>query len=223
MIGKPPQQNDGDEVPFWTPGHPWLHETGNNDRAWYGVDLLTEAARKVYDGNKAQLPDGTELHLAINSAAAMLTGYAIGCALKGLWVKTGNKVVVNGRYARIPHAGDHALDELARALGKCIVLPVSEEELSVLKRLSAFRDFRRTVPNIADSGEDGAGEVALRRNAGTSCLHPRRFSGGKPAPQQIRHCFQPVPQPSAAETKGAMRGTSKAGWQRLWTIDYRLC
>jgi hypothetical protein len=148
MKDKPPEQNEGSEVPFWTPGHPWLHETmGNNDRAWHGwVELLTEAARKVYDGTKAQLPDGTEFHLAINSVAAMLTGYAIECALKGLWVKAGNKVVMNGRYARIPNAGDHALDQLARAVGKCIVLPVTEEELSVLERLSAFVIFAGRYP-----------------------------------------------------------------------------
>ncbi len=141
-------QDRGDKVPFWTPGHPWLHETtGNNYSAWHGwAELLTEAAKKVYDDTKAQLPDGTELHLALNSVAAMLTGYAIECALKGLWVKAGNKVVQNGRYAPIPDARDHELAQLAQAIGKCIVLPVTEEELSVLERLSAFVIFAGRYP-----------------------------------------------------------------------------
>lgn len=125
-----------------------LHEiTGNNSRAWYAwVETLTQAGVRVRNDSEARLPDGTELMLATNGVYAMLLGYAIECALKGLWVGAGNKLVEHGRYVRIKGAGNHQLGQLARVVGKAVGRPVSVEELNVLDRLSAFVLFAGRYP-----------------------------------------------------------------------------
>ena len=75
----------------WSPGSPIVHElTGNNPRAWHSwVETLTHAAKRVHtdDTGFPPLPSGAEGMLAINAVYAMLLGYAIECALKGLWVE----------------------------------------------------------------------------------------------------------------------------------------
>ncbi len=160
---------------WWEPGHPWLHEsTGNNAMAWLGsVEQLTTAARKVRDETKAHLDDGTELVPAINSVAAMLTGYAIECALKGLWVRAGRKIIEGGEFVGIPNAGDHKLAQIARTVSAVVHLPLTGEELAVLKRLSAFVEFagRYPVPKRAES-------MAMTEG----------FDGGK----QVPHVFTPA-------------------------------
>src|SRR5438067_2821529 len=133
---------------WWTPGQPWVHSTtGNNYRAWFAsVEDLTTAAKRIYDGTPASLPDGTVLMLSINTVTAMLIGYAIESALKGLWVRAGNKLIVNGKFVRPPNAGDHELGQLGREMSKQVHLPMTADELNVLDRLSAFVLFAGRYP-----------------------------------------------------------------------------
>lgn len=141
-------QPPDDGSKWWEPGHPWLHEnTGNNFLAWFhSTELLTTAAKRVYDDTTAMLPDGQKMMLAINSVSAMLTGLAIECALKGLWVRAGEKLVVDGRFQRPPNAGDHELGQLARQVAKRVYLPLTNEELNVRDRLSALVSFAGRYP-----------------------------------------------------------------------------
>ena len=46
---------------------------------------------------------------------AMLLGHAIECALKGLWVRKGNKLIKDGKYVGIRGVPDHDLVKLAAA------------------------------------------------------------------------------------------------------------
>lgn len=98
------------------------------------------------DSNPASLPDGQELMLATNSVYGMLLGYAIECALKGLWVKCGNELIKNGRYIGVPNAGDHQLGQLARIVSGPAGVMVNTTEYGVLDRLSAFVLFAGRYP-----------------------------------------------------------------------------
>lgn len=73
---------------------------------------------------------------------AMLIGYAIECALKGLWVKKGNRIVHCGKYIRVPHTHDYDLVELSRQVG----FSPSKLETEVLTRLSKFVTFAGRYP-----------------------------------------------------------------------------
>lgn len=95
------------------------------------------------------------------SVRAMLIGYAIECALKGLWVKKGNKIVQNGKYIRVPGTRDHDLVQLSRQVG----FSPSKLEADVLERISKFVTFAGRYP-IAKTPEamqpnqrDGFGPV----------------------------------------------------------------
>ena len=47
----------------------------------------------------------------------MLTGYAIECAFKCLWVKTGHRMVEKGKFVGVRGTGaDHNLVQLAKAV-----------------------------------------------------------------------------------------------------------
>jgi len=74
---------------------------------------------------------------------AMLIGYAIECALKGLWVKKGSTIVRSGRYVRVPGARDHDLVQLARQVG----FSASDLEADVLGRMSKFATFAVDTPS----------------------------------------------------------------------------
>jgi hypothetical protein len=76
----------------------------------------------------------------------MLIGYAVECALKGLWLRAGNKLIVNGKFIRVPNTGEHELGQLARVVSEQVHLPLTDEELSVLDRLSAFVLFAGRYP-----------------------------------------------------------------------------
>jgi hypothetical protein len=136
------------------PGHPWLHSaTGNNPRAWLAtVEALATSARRVYDHTEMQFHDGSELMSVENSVAAMLFGYAIECALKGLWVGAGNKLVVEGKYQRPGKVSDHQLRQLAELVTPFCQIRLTAPELNVLDRLSHFVRFagRYPVPRRAE-------------------------------------------------------------------------
>ncbi|PYR93555.1 MAG: hypothetical protein DMF84_09135 [Acidobacteria bacterium] len=76
------------------------------------------------------------------SVYGMLLGYAIECALKGIWVLQGNKLVDNGAYVGISGTGEHDLLQLADRAG----VDTSAAERSVLTRLSVFIRFAGRYP-----------------------------------------------------------------------------
>lgn len=79
----------------------------------------------------------------------MLIGYAIECALKGLWCKRGNVIVRGGRYIGIPGAGDHTLVQLAQKVG----FTPSKAEENVLSRIAKFIVFAGRYPISKKSNE----------------------------------------------------------------------
>jgi hypothetical protein len=160
---------------MWEMFGPKLHDmTGNNPAAWHScVEALTRAGKRVkYQGPPLPpLPGGREGMLATDGVYAMVLGFAIECALKGLWVQAGNKIVESGKYIGVAGTGDHELGQLAR-----VVLPAAglkkanATEINVLDRLSAFVLF--------------AGRYPIPLNA--EQMKPIRVPGrGK----QVRHVF----------------------------------
>jgi hypothetical protein len=74
------------------------------------------------------------------------TAYATECALKGLWVRAGNRIIARGKFVGVPEAGDHELRQLAVAVAPVSALELSEDELNVLERLSRFIVFAGRSP-----------------------------------------------------------------------------
>jgi len=79
------------------------------------VLALEDSAKCLGEARSYTEESGDEIVMPmIFRVRAMLFGYAIECALKGLWVKRKNKLVVNGRCLRVPGAGDHELLQLSQ-------------------------------------------------------------------------------------------------------------
>jgi hypothetical protein len=138
------------------------------------VQVLTDAARLERDNPREQL-NGKDLVPVINSVAAMLTGYAIECALKGLWVRAGEKIIdANGEFVRVPNAGDHALGALARSVSKDVDLgALSAEDFEVLDRLSAFVVFAGRYPIPKKSEHMAAVKHSAALRSCPTCLPSR--------------------------------------------------
>jgi hypothetical protein len=62
--------------------------------------------------------------------------------LKGLWVKNGNNIVVNGKYVGVAGANDHNLIQLSKAVGFSPTMAESD----VLQHLSRFVRFAGRYP-----------------------------------------------------------------------------
>ena len=75
----------------------------------------------------------------------MLTGYAIECAFKCLWVKTGHGMVEKGSLsACVAQAQTTTSSGLANVVG---FLPNPQQERDVLTRLSKFIPICWTIPD----------------------------------------------------------------------------
>ncbi len=131
---------------FWHRGSPSsVHERlGNAWWAWMAwVFTLEEAA--AYIGQRLSHIEGRNGEVVMPltlCVRAMLLAYAIECALKGLWVRNGNKIVMGGRYVGVTGAKDHDLMQLSKAAG---FLPTMAET-EVLQRLSKFVRFAGRYP-----------------------------------------------------------------------------
>ena len=93
----------GDLSMFGPPG-PAHERVGNLWLAWMTwAYALEESASYIRDRSSYAQRRGGEVVMPLTfGVRAMLLGYAIECALKGLWVKSGNKIVQGGRYVGIP-------------------------------------------------------------------------------------------------------------------------
>lgn len=116
---------------------------GNSWWAWtWWVITLEQSAR--YIGEHAfHTHEKGELVMAMPLAVrAMLLGYAIECALKGLWVRRGNKIVQNGKYVGLPGVPDHDLAKLSKVVG----FSPTTAETAVLNHLTKFIRFAGRYP-----------------------------------------------------------------------------
>lgn len=102
---------------------------------------------------------------------AMLLGYAIECALKGLWVKKGNRIVENGKYVGVRKGQDHNLAELSLAVG----FSATVTETDVLHRLSKFVRFAGRYPVARRPDEMQPYEESVIRKVDVGFFSKRDF------------------------------------------------
>ena len=129
----------------WDPSDPArMHERiGNWWPAWmFWLLVLEEAEVQLGEREVHREHKGEVIMPMLLCVRAMLLGYAIECGLKALWLKKGNKLVLDGRYKGVAGANDHNLVQLARAAG---FIP-STTEAVVLRRLSKFSRFAGRYP-----------------------------------------------------------------------------
>lgn len=133
---------------FWRDGGPssMYARLGNAWWAWM-VWVFTLEESASYIGERAfhiENPRGELVMPLTLCVRAMLMGYAIECALKGLWVKKGNKIVdeEKGKYVGVGKSQDHELVQLSRAVG----FSLTKTETDVLQRLSKFVRFAGRYP-----------------------------------------------------------------------------
>jgi hypothetical protein len=133
-----------EDLERWEPTPAWIHETtGNNFRAWHAtVEDFTAAAGKVHDHSA----DGSDMMMSINGVAAMLYGYAIESALKGLLARKNVKLIEKRRLVEFPGSRTHELKPLAEHVSKTVDLGLTKDELNVLDRLSNFVIFAGRYP-----------------------------------------------------------------------------
>jgi hypothetical protein len=118
---------------------------GNHWMAWmYWIFVLERSARMIGEQvSHEEDKDGEVVMPAVLAVRAMLTGYAIECSLKCLWVKTGHRIVEKGKFIGVRGAGsDHNLIQLASAVG----FAPNTRERDVLARLSKFIRFAGRYP-----------------------------------------------------------------------------
>ncbi len=131
---------------FWRSGSPTsVHERLGN--AWWAwmvwVNTLEETAECIGQSSSHIQGHNGEVMMPLTLCVrAMLLGYAIECALKGLWVKDGHKIATGGRYVGVTGAKDHDLMQLAKAVGFSLTVA----ETDVLRRLSKFVRFAGRYP-----------------------------------------------------------------------------
>ncbi len=131
---------------FWKVGPPDdVHRRlGNAWWAWlWWVHALEHSAAAIRESaSYTEAADSKIVMPTVYCVRAMLLGYAVECALKGLWVRRGNTIVQGGKYTKIPNARDHDLLGLARTVG----FHANAKESDVLKRLSNFASFAGRYP-----------------------------------------------------------------------------
>jgi hypothetical protein len=67
----------------------------------------------------------------------MLLATELGCLYKALWLQAGNKLFINGRYAKIPNTKPHDLPDWARVIEPLFRL-LRPRTLDVPSRLTRF-------------------------------------------------------------------------------------
>ena len=114
-------------------------KTGNTSAAWVLAADQVQAAARILKGHRDQF-DPTSLKVGANIPdegkilfpELMLSGFAVECLLKALWLKNGNALAKNGKYLKVKGAANHNLLQLADAVG----FHLDANARDVLKRLS---------------------------------------------------------------------------------------
>lgn len=129
-----------------------FEQAGNSADAWQSVsnDLLFAAqvllervrAADALAPNQLSVENG---HLF--PVRLMLTGMALECLLKALWVKQGNQFVEAGAFKSVARAGPHDLVQIAQA----VALNPNSFEIDLLRRLSYFIEYggRYPIPKVS--------------------------------------------------------------------------
>lgn len=97
-------------------------------RKYFGVDL-----DKYEDELEAKSPS-----VEVHSVILMLWAMAAECLLKALWLKSGEKLIRDGNYNKIPDTNDHHLDTIAHAVCKKGIFKFTIKDLELLFRLSGY-------------------------------------------------------------------------------------
>lgn len=115
---------------------------GNSWEGWWcKAEELLSGARCIRQHTKfldapsiepGKEPTGEEIGLHL--PMLLLRAFALECLLKARWLQLGHKLFANGKYQRVPNAGDHNLLQLAQVVG----IEMNGEEKDVLRRLSAY-------------------------------------------------------------------------------------
>lgn len=116
---------------------------GNSPEAWirksrelcFASDLLLESYWKLDLSSPSDvlLPEGRILGVAL-----MLRGMAIECLLKAVWLSSGEKLVEDGEYRKIPGTSDHDLCALLEALSGRVGQAIPKTEKVLLSKLSLY-------------------------------------------------------------------------------------
>ena len=146
----------------------WAYEqSGKNPLAWrYSAENLLTAARAV----RKEVKDFGGMMYSLAAVEAMLLGFAIECLLKAIYIKGGNTLVKQGRYAHIPHAADH---DLIPSCAK--TRPIGLRGLAVVELEHAAQPL--TAHDRACAGQRFLGRIAASR----SCPRRRRKWIGAPS------------------------------------------
>jgi hypothetical protein len=139
---------------------------GNHWMAWmYWIFTLEEAARMI--GEQAyhyEERKGYVVMPAVLAVRAMLLGYAIECAMKCYWLRSGNRIIENGKFKGVTGAGaDHNLVHL----GKIVGFTPTQREADVLSRVSKFIRFAGRYPvakrpdDMTPREVDGLGKIDI--------------------------------------------------------------
>lgn len=114
---------------------------GNMPLAWVGsAESLLAAASVLRAARDAactvplKVGDPVPAVWMSHPCELMLRGFAFECFFKALWVKSGRKLALRGKFQRIPGAGQHDLQQLAQKVD----FACTPHETDVLKRLSLF-------------------------------------------------------------------------------------
>jgi hypothetical protein len=207
---------------IWTDGNPKsVHERlGNAWWAWMAwVFTLEETA--TYIGERSFHIEDRKGEVVMPLALcvrAMLLGYAIECALKGLWVKKGNKIVIDGKYARVAGAKDHDLMQLSKAVA---FLPTIAEG-DVLHRLSKFVKFAGRYPVAKTPDEMRPCEMSVIGKVDVGFFSKRDFRTAQSILNKIISQIsgkkrRAIPQPGSISWQRKMEGgqvTAILPWRR---------
>src|SRR5262245_22288958 len=128
--------------------HTWA---GNSPETWRScADDLLAAALVLRQRRHSTDPCAVPMHQPwrLHPIELMLSGLAVECLFKALWVKRGNRLTSERKYVGIPGAGDHDLVQLAVV----VHFTLSDFEKDVLTRLSHFIEYggRYPIPRNAD-------------------------------------------------------------------------
>lgn len=105
--------------------------------------LLPHNAIVNHDWGTVGGPPPPSETIRISGVIGMLRAMAIGCLLKGIWVKSGEKIAEDGEFKRIPGSRQHDLVQLADVVDARFSLGLSPKDRELLGRLSLYNSSGR--------------------------------------------------------------------------------
>jgi hypothetical protein len=143
------EQLKRDHEAYGNKWYPWLLKA---DELIASAELLRDQCitRKYFPDNLDKYED--EIHSPggkVFSVILMLWAMATECLLKALWLKSGEKLIVNGQYSKIPNTKDHDLCTLAEAISSKGIFHFSDADIDIFYRLSPYITLGRyPIPKV---------------------------------------------------------------------------